>query len=422
MKQEQSNKHIMIIGAGASGMAAAISAAAALKDCPEKFRITVFEHAEQAGSKILVSGNGRCNLGNRNRDLVSNYHSDSDEFLNIAFSCCSMEENESWFGELGILMWERSGYLYPLSRQSNSVRQVFLNEMERLGVKVRYSTEIVSAGVDEEGFYAQTDSGYRYRGDVLILANGSSAGKVKGADSSGYRMAASMGLQVSEKVPSLTYLKVKEPWKNKLSGLRAICTVSVPLCKLTEYGEVQFTDLGISGIPVFQVSGAVGEKLLHESMVKAELNFLPDYKEDDIRKELIRRIERNPEARIKTLLDGLFHEKLKELLLERCFKKASGCLKDISEEQLSNLIREICHFEVTITGHGSEEEAQVIRGGVLTKELYPESMQSRKTQGLFVTGELVNVDGKCGGYNLQWAFTSGRLAGRAAAAYVREMI
>lgn len=437
LREQKTIKQIMIIGAGASGMTAAIAAASVIRSESEQqnIRITVLESGSSAGNKLLVTGNGRCNLGNRDMRM-SYYHADDPVFVTDAFEKRSPADNEAWFKELGLLLWERDGYLYPMSRQASTVRQIFLNEMERLGVRVRYATSIKKIGVCEDGearYFAETDGGYRYTCDALILANGSCAGKTAGVSDSGYEMAKSMGLEVTERYPSLVQLCTAGAWKNKLSGLRAICTVSVPLCNLHEYGEVQFTDAGISGIPVFQLSGAVNEHLAAHKEVSGEIDFCTTLTEEELTAELYRRMKRNPDAPAGRLLDGLLHDSLKEVLMQEAFIKkekqpGSGkkkvkeerILKSLSPEEITSLVRKIKHFAITITGSKGFDQAQVVRGGIHTAELDPASMMVKKCPGLFVAGELINVDGRCGGYNLQWAFTSGWLAGEGAAHFMME--
>ncbi len=403
-------RQVIVIGGGASGLMAAIAAAG------QGAEAAILEKNRQVGKKLLVTGNGRCNFSNRNQNLT-NYRSDAPAFVKAALEAFSLEDTLAFFRKLGILVKERNGYLYPLSGQAASVLDALRLEAERLQVKLRCNTQVQSVDVAADGRFQVHTEGWDYEADAVILACGSMAAPGTGATGDGYRFAQSFGHRVVKPLPALTGLYAAEKDCGKLAGVRFEAEVTLHVQgqgKIREYGEVQFTDYGLSGIPVFQVSRYAARATEEGRPCKVTLALLPDRKEQEV-KRLLRELA-DTDGRVgAAVLLGVFPDKLCRVLLARAgiSEKKSG--KDWTEEEISRLSHGIGNMTFHIARVRGMEQAQVCTGGIPLRELKGVSMESSKQPGLYLTGELLDVDGACGGYNLQWAWTSGYLAGVCAA-------
>ncbi|MCI8374639.1 MAG: NAD(P)/FAD-dependent oxidoreductase [Lachnospiraceae bacterium] len=399
-------RRVLIIGGGASGLTAAISAAR------KGAKVTVLEQNRQAGKKLLVTGNGRCNLSNRDQDL-SYYRGSSPEFIRAALKAFGLKETEGFFRELGIVLRSREGYLYPYSDQASAVADVLRMEAEHLGVKLALNTRAERIQKVGERFLVETE-GWTYEGDALILAAGSCAAPETGSDGGGYTFATALGHSLIEPLPALVQLRSRDPAFPKLKGLRMEAGVSLfseGALLARDRGEVQFTEYGLSGIPVFQVS-RYGVRALHEGKkVRAVLDLLPFLKEEERESFWQERMRKGEHKSAGGLLVGLFPRKMADCLLKRAGIPGDRKVKAFTEKERQALSLAASSFEVRISGSNGFDRAQVCCGGVDTREIQEVTMESRRVPGLFFAGELLDVDGACGGYNLQWAWTSGYLAG-----------
>ena len=405
-------KKVLIVGGGASGLMAAIGAAR----CGAK--VTLLEKNRQVGKKILVTGNGRCNLTNRDQSL-SHYRSTDPSFVEQVLSRVGMEDTLELLKKMGIFTKDRNGYLYPYSDQAAAVSEALRLEAEHLGVKMALNTEARAVTRNPEGFLVETE-GWNYPADAVILTCGSKAAPETGSDGAGYGFAKKLGHRVIPPLPALVQLRCREKFFEKLAGVRMDAQVELYTDGerlASDRGEVQFTKNGISGIPVFQVSRYAVRALAQGRQVCGRLNLMPVFEGAEFLSFLKERIENNTYKTGEQFLTGLLPAKVSACVLERSglgkTKKKAG---DWNWEDIERLSRAIRCFETEITGSGDFSQAQVCSGGVDLRELNPETMESRKVPGLYLAGELLDVDGACGGYNLQWAFSSGWLAGTSAAA------
>ena len=303
-------RQILIIGGGASGLTAAVSAARA------GAKVTVLEQNKQAGKKLLVTGNGRCNLTNRNQEL-SHYRGSSPEFIETALNAFGLTETLDFFRSLGIVTRDREDYLYPYSDQASSVADALRIEAEHLRVKLALNTRAKRICRENGRFLVETP-GWTYEGDALILAAGSCAAPETGSDGSGYSFAKAMGHRVIEPLPALVQLRSKEPEFPKLKGLRMEAGVSLfsgEVLLAEDRGEVQFTEYGLSGIPVFQVSRYGAAALRQGKKVRAVLNLLPFLGEEDQDAFWRKRILAGGYKSAGQLLVGLFPKKMADCLL-----------------------------------------------------------------------------------------------------------
>ena len=401
---------ILIVGGGASGLTAAITAAR------RGAEVTLLEKNRQTGRKLLVTGNGRCNFSNRNQDPGC-YRSGDPEFVRRALAAFSVEDTEAFFEELGIPARERDGYLYPASLQASSVEAALRQEACRLKVKLCCDTQVCSVGYRDGVFYAETD-GWTYQGDALILACGSPAAPNTGASGDGYRFAEAFGHTVIPPLPALTGLCAAENDCGKLAGVRQEARVSLLaggcLCA-EDTGEVQFTPYGLSGIPVFQISRYASRALKEGIPCEALLDLWDGRGARRMKEVFYLSRDYTGERSGPGALAGIFPDKLAAVLLERAGIGAKKKRKDWTHEEEERLAATASRMRFTVTRCRGYEQAQVCTGGVPPAELADITMESGRIRGLYFTGELLDVDGACGGYNLQWAWTSGYLAGKAAA-------
>ncbi len=403
---------VIIIGAGASGLMAAITAAGSGSS------VLVLERKEKAGKKILATGNGKCNFTNLVQEPEC-YRSDDSAFAMKVLSCFDVKKTLAFFEELGIYPKERDGYYYPNSEQAASVLQVLLKECERLGVRMQYNEQVIEI-MEPEYTVVTKDIDQKQRSyhcEKLILAAGGCASPQLGSDGSGYELARKLGHTVIKPLPALVQLKSPNKNCRTVSGVRTFAKVTaVADGKLLteETGEIIFTDYGISGIPILQISRYIVKALDAGRKTWLKLDFLKDLSAETVLSILKKRISRNPDLTYEEMLVGLLNHKLNYILIKETGADPTILVGKVTERELQALIRQLKEYELPINATNSFENAQVCAGGINTGEIDPSTMESRLHKKLYFTGELVDVDGTCGGYNLQWAWSSGFVAGKAA--------
>lgn len=388
---------ILIIGAGASGLMAAITAARA------GAQVTILEQNDKPGKKILATGNGRCNLTNIHQE-PSHYRCSQPDFPWKIVEQFSYMETLQFFSKIGIFTKNRQGWMYPFSDQASSVAEVLEMEARNLKVKIKTKEEVTKICPLRPGFQVLTKT-WHYECDKLILACGSHASSVEGSSDAGYRFARELGHHVVPPLPALAALKGKGSYFGKWAGTRMDGVVSLEIqgeIFKKERGEILFTDYGISGIPVFQIS-RYAIRAIHEGCtVVCHLDLMPEFSPSDLLSLLETRRASTPYKTMTQSLIGLLPKKLIQVMAT----DAS------SEIQVTQNLKD---WQIPIKDAYSLKQAQVCSGGVDTRELTC-SLESTLLPGLYFTGEVVDVDGPCGGYNLQWAWSSGAVAGKAAAA------
>ncbi|MCR5370950.1 MAG: NAD(P)/FAD-dependent oxidoreductase [Clostridium sp.] len=408
-------RRVVVVGGGASGMTAAITAAR------NGARVTVLEHTDRVGKKILVTGNGRCNFSNLRMDGGC-YRSGVPEFPMRVIRSFDVERTLEFFRALGIVPVEKNGYLYPASGQANSVLDVLRQALESEGAVVRTGVKVLGIIPGKKGFLVKLE-GEELRADAVILAAGSKAAPKTGSDGSGYLLAKELGHHIIKPLPALVQLRCRETFWKRVSGVRVQAAVRLfsgergeERLLAEDTGEVQMTDYGISGIPVFQVSRFAARELDRKRKVACELDFWPQADGISLEEMLSERAGLLAGKPMSEFFTGWFHRKLGDLFL---------FLADIPREMpagklrggtLRRLGRTIGHFRTEIAQTNSFDQAQVCSGGVDVSEIDPDTMESRICPGLWFSGEIADVDGICGGYNLQWAWSSGYIAGFHAAA------
>lgn len=399
---------IGIIGGGASGMMAAIAAAR------EGAEVTLFERKEKNGKKILATGNGRCNFSNRNLSSA-NYYCDDAEFVDDVFSRFGNNELCSFFNNLGMLVKDKNGYLYPACEQAASVVDIFeqtLKEEHVQCVTDAYVTKITK----EDCFTITLDNGKNFQTDRVIIATGGRAGIGK-EYANGYDLIKSLGHTYSRLYPALTQIKCKEFPFGAVSGVRSDCTISVLIDDIEvmkQTGEILFTDNGISGIVSFQISHCIAEAIDHKRSSVIALDFLPGSSEEDIRGFAASKFLLHDKQKVSDFFNGFLSKKLNAAIVKAAGLDSDAIITDYSIEDINKVVGLMKHLCISPTGVNSFDKAQVTGGGVLLSEVN-KNLESLICPDAFITGELLNVDGICGGYNLQWAFSTGYIAGKAAA-------
>lgn len=402
---------VIVAGCGPAGMMAAIAAAR------EGAKVIVLEGMEKPGKKLLITGNGRCNLTNRDRKLPLRYHSVAGnlDWPREALAQFSVQDTLHFFRELGLLTTERDGYVYPYTGQASSVLELLLAELKRLKVKLKFSEKIERLEKTAEGWQVRIDS-WTYFCDSLILCCGSRAAKQTGSDGSGYELARQAGHSVTAVVPSLTALNGRGRFFSACAGVRCRAKVSLYVEQRLageDIGELQWTENGISGIVVFQVSRYASLALKQARQVQAELDLLPELEKTELMGILQSQRERLPDGTAAEALAGLLPKKLLLACLEQTkIKPADPVGKALKKDSCERLIKTIKRISFPVTGVRSFDQCQVCAGGVSLAEVNPQTMESRLMPGLYFAGELLDVDGPCGGYNLQWAWSSGYVAGK----------
>lgn len=399
-------RHVVVTGGGASGMVAAIAAARG------GAKVTILEQKARIGKKILSTGNGKCNLTN---EVMSDtcFRGDDTSIVSEVLAQFGYPETVQFFEELGLLFKNRQGYLYPLSEQASAVLDILHMELSRLHVDILTDTKALSAKKEGERFLIETNRG-PISGDVLILATGGKAAPVLGSDGSGYALAKTLGHHISQVVPALVQLQGKGDFFKQVAGVRTHANVTLYIdgeAIVSNCGELQLTDYGISGIPVFQVSRYAAKALARKRDVWTELDFLPTMSDEMFYDFMQKRKEEQEYKTAEEFCIGVFHKKLIGLLLNRAGIRHTTPIQEMKEKQFLKFLTVCKHFQVEITGTNSFAQAQVCAGGVKTTEIDPQTMESLCCRDLYLTGELLDIDGICGGYNLQWAWSTGYIAG-----------
>lgn len=408
-------KHdIIIVGGGASGIMAAITAKDLGKD------VAILERNDRIGKKLLTTGNGRCNITNRCVDY-SRYHSNNNGFFNFSLNNFNCRDSELFFNSIGLpLTVLDEGKMYPMSLQASSVLDTIRLALEERGIPVYLNNKVKDIKIKNSEFHIFTDDREEsFQCNKLILATGGKAAPKTGSDGIGYFIAKSFGHKIINPIPALVQLKLKYKNLKALSGIKfnGYCEVLVKgEVKRREFGEILFTDYGISGPPILQLSGIAAKALEQGINADIRIDMMPQYKVN----ELIDFLENHwgvfSHRTVFNSLIGIINKKmipiiLKEAELDNMHK---ACL-ELSWKEKKNIYNFLKNWTFQVIDTNSFSNAQVTAGGIDTKYVGTETMESKIIDNLYFCGEILDVDGDCGGFNLQWAWSSGYIAGRSAA-------
>ncbi len=411
-------KKIAIIGAGASGLSACVSAVRKNAD------VTVFERNLKPGKKILMTGNGKCNLSNTEMSADMYYTSDR-EFITRTFSRFGLYDTVMFFNSLGLLLTEKRSGIYPHSEQASSVLDALYLEALSGGARFKTSAFVKRIEKSREGFnviYCENDSKNDSKKesteyfDRVIVSCGGKAAPATGSDGNGYELVKRLGHSLTGLYPALCGVRCKgDHWKG-IAGVRCQAGLIIENDNTGEgvsFGELQITDYGISGIPVFQISRLIAVMLDETGKCSIDIDLIPDVDESSLLGELSARVMILPDRSCEQILNGILNKKLSVFLLKSL---GIGLTEKFSDNDgyLRRVVDGIKHFRVSALKMNSFEQAQTTAGGVPLAEI-GDNFESKMVPGLFLTGEILDADGVCGGYNLQWAWSSGVIAGEEAA-------
>lgn len=399
---------VIIIGGGASGMMAAITAALRNK------KVTIIEHCEKTGKKILMTGNGKCNYSNTLQN-VDCYRSSDDSFVNSVLEKFPQKDVTDFFLRNGIATKNRNGYLYPRSGQAAVISEFLREKCEHAGVNIICGLECKSIKCVNGIFsvkcrYMENGEKCVMSARSVIVSTGGMTYQKSGSDGSGYRILSELGHHIINPLPALTPLHCKEKFFKALKGVRCDAKVSLYIDNkftVSDTGELQLTDYGVSGIPVFQISRYASRALDEDRKVTVDIDFVPEYDENTVRDILLS----DNDLSISQTLNGIVNKKISQVILKITGISENMVSKKISTNDVRKIVRQLKSTKVTVTKTGGFEQAQVCCGGVSTDEIDSGTMQSKLIDNLFITGEVMDVDGICGGYNLQWAWSTGYIAG-----------
>jgi len=407
---------VIIVGAGASGLMAGIQAARTGSS------VLILEHMDRAGKKILATGNGKCNFTNQKQGIAY-YNGKNPAFVLPVFRQFGLEETLQFFQELGVYPKnKRGGYYYPASGQAASVVEVLLMECKHLHIRIAYNVGIREIRKETDEFSFHTKQGI-FKSSFCILATGGKAAKKTGSDGSGIQYIEKFGHKLTELVPALVQMQGKQSFLKEIAGIRAEGSLQLYIeeQKIAEdIGELQLTEFGVSGIPAFQVSRFAAYGLLLGKQIYVNLNFLPELSKEEANALFQQRFLINGKGKnAAQAMIGLFPWKLNGVLLNESRISAEKPAADCSHKELETLTQTAQRLRIDIIGTKGFDHAQATAGGVDTEEIDPVTMESRLVSGLYFAGEVVDIDGLCGGYNLQWAWSSGFVAGTAVSCSLR---
>lgn len=414
---------IIIVGAGAAGMAAAASSAKNGAD------VTILERNEKAGKKIYITGKGRCNFTNAApiEDFYQNIVT-NPKFMYSAFAHFDNQDMIKFIEGAGVpTKVERGGRLFPVSDHASDITKAFTQTLKRLGVKTELDTRVTGLIVEdgkvtgvkaaEEGHLSHQKE---YRADAVILAAGGKSYPTTGSDGNLIPMLKDLGLKVNQCYPALVPLETEEAYIPQMQGLSLknvelrIFSVKKKKPVYDEFGEMLFTHFGISGPIVLSASSKIAKILMREGTLKGEIDLKPHLSEEKLRNRLIRTVEENPNKNFSHFFDDLLPSKMIPVMVDLTGIDPAKKLNSVTKQEREKVLELLRHFPLTITGTRGFNEAIITGGGLSVKEVDPKTMQVKKYPGLYACGEMLDVDALTGGFNLQSAFSMGALAGHSA--------
>jgi len=403
---------LVVIGAGAAGMMAAITAAR------DGSSVLLLEKLPKIGAKLKATGGGRCNLTNTldNETFMSHFGRDG-KFMMPALDAFDHNALTSFFNELGVKSHAPDGFrIFPVTHSALTIVEAMQHEMDRLGIDVYCNQKAVSLLRSNEKIAGVETQSNKYEASTVVIATGGKGYPVLGAEGDGYLLAESVGHRVTPLHPAMMPLKTKEKWvANCRADTIAKVELRVNMKKYKKYyakGDLIFTKEGIRGPVVLDFSREITPLLAKYNEVPLVANFIKGMNEEQVRLHTKKVLLKKPDMTTLTLLKTLLPESLSLEICKMAEVNPSVTLAKQRGESRDRLFKLLVSTPLTINGHEGFKMAMITRGGVSLKEIDPYTMESRKLQGLYFCGEVVDLDGPCGGYNLQWSFASGYLAGR----------
>lgn len=394
---------IAVIGGGPSGLVASINAKNNFNE------VYLFDKNPHFGKKLLLTGNGKCNYWNEFQD-ISKYHSTNDDALKRIITTNNLRRTKEFLDSLGIIPYIKNGYYYPFSNQAASIKTILVEEAMNKGVIFKTNTEIKDIKKDKnfKVYYDNLCEEF----DVVVIATGSKSYKKTGSDGYGYNIAKSFNINVLNINPSLVQLVTNTGLEKKWAGIRTL--VKIKANEKEEEGEIQFTDYGISGICVFNISRNIAINLANKKKQKVKINFIPWFNgnNEEFLKYLNQLDIKLNKKNISNLCDGFLNYKLTNILASKSKIDNNKKWSELTDTKKMTFINNIHNLEVDVIDTKGFDNAQVCSGGISLDEINYETLEIKKVSNLYFCGEVLDVDGDCGGYNLSFAFLSGLLVGR----------
>ncbi len=392
---------VVVIGGGASGVITALKAS-------RKNEVILLDGEEKILKKILLTGNGKCNYWNSDIKY-SKYHSYNSDLLKDIFTSSNIDNTYKYLEDIGFYPVIKNGYYYPFSNQAFSVREMFLTELKKRRVKVITNSKVLDV-IKEKNSFKVITSDQEYVCDKVVISCGSKSYPKTGSDGSGYTLAQKLGHNVSRLSSALAPIRMNEKYLKDWNGVR--CNASLKLNidgeEYFESGELQLTDYGISGICVFNLSSIIERAILDRKDVKLSINFMPFT--DEPMSFITERYNNLIDLTLEEMFESIFNYKLAHVLFKVSGINRESRWNKLSYEEKLRLIDSFTDFTVNID-EVIFDKGQVTSGGVLLSEIDINTFESKKVEGLYFTGEILDVDGICGGFNLAFAFISGFIVG-----------
>lgn len=406
-------KHIFVIGGGAAGLVAAISARRL------GAKVTILERNPRIGKKILATGNGRCNFTNIYAD-TADYFGERPGFAKDALSVFTVKETIGFFEKLGIQhSVEDMGKVFPMSGQASSFLDVFLYELNALGIETLCDSYVKGINVKDGDFVIELKDGRTFIGNRVIIATGGKAMPSSGSDGNGYKLAEKLGHTVTPTFPALVQIMLEGSFFKGISGVKFVGTAKLMYDGKSiaeDKGDILFANYGISGPPILQISRKAGELLKEGKRVCLRISVIDGISRAELKALIKKRFAISPKKPIDFSFVGLINKRLIPMVLKEAGIPDIKCpVSDISDDEIEAIIDVLTGWELKIRGTKGWQSAQITAGGIRTDEIHPETMESKLLRGLYFAGEIMDIDGRCGGFNLQWAWASGFLAGQNAA-------
>ena len=403
--------NVIVVGGGAAGMMAAVFAARNGQN------VQLLEKNEKLGKKLFITGKGRCNITNAAdiEDLFTAVTS-NPKFLYSGFYSFTNQQVIDFFEELGVkTKIERGERVFPVSDHSSDVIAALSRELKSLGVSVSLHTEVKELLCEQDKVCGVLlTNGKKMKADAVIVATGGISYPSTGSTGDGYRFAKETGHRVTELLPSLVPMEVRQWYAKELQGLSLrnieICITDGKKKLYEEFGEMLFTHYGVTGPVILSASSVVG-KTLRKKELTLHIDLKPALSEEQLDKRILREFDANHNKQYKNSIDSLFPAKLKPVMIELSEIEPEKKVNEITKEERQRLVHLIKDFTMTLTGLRSYNEAIITKGGVSVKEIDPGTMESKKMKGLYFAGEVLDLDAMTGGYNLQIAWSTGYLAG-----------
>lgn len=402
---------IVIIGGGASAFIAGITA----KQIAPNKSVAILERMPRALKKVLATGNGTCNLSNKSI-TANNYHGDGRAIFDSVYSQFDRDATLDFFNSIGLpTVSDDIGRIYPVSRNAGSVVDALRFKADFLGCDIICDFYVTSLKKEKGRFTVKSNDGILFA-DRVIIATGGTSQKNLGSDGSGYSLLESFGHKLNEIFPSITPYKTEKDKIKSLRGIKTDCTLSVlsdGKTVHTESGELLFAEYGLSGPVIFKSARQITENL--SKSVTLSIDFLPDIDKDrliDMLKAFRQNIGYLPNG---NLLSGMLPKMLALCVIKDAKLSPADDISRLTDGEIEKIAKSVKAFTVKPIAPMGFDKAQVTSGGISTKDFCPNTLESRLCSGLFATGEVLDIDGDCGGYNLQWAWSSGYVAGKNAA-------